>query len=211
MDENDRKESDVENRKAGRPMKVYIKGKEPVRNWLTMAKEEWDFTPGVSPSEKGESIRFAARLLYGDGKLRLQWINDQIQDLKLEKQIDDLRFQRRLEVLSAERALVNSMSETFAKVRRDYPMFAFMRMMEKSFNESRSPDPKYYSIIWGITCDIDKVNQDREDMRFQLYDKETEGWESKYNVKKGPHGKRGDDLKLDMVNEWLGDQPAEAK
>ena len=200
------KESDVGNCKAGRPMKVYIKGKEPVRNWLTMAKEEWDFTPGVSPSEKGESIRFAVRLLYGDGKLRLQWINDQIQDLKLEKQMEDMRFQRRLEVLSAERALVNSMSETFAKVRRDYPMFAFRKMMEKSFNDNIYPNPQYYSIVWGITCDIDKVNQDRQDMRFEFYDKQTQGWESKYNVKKGPHGKQEDDLVLEMINKGLGDR-----
>ena len=209
MDED--KKGEMGKSSVGRPHKVYIKGKEPVWGNVRMLNEEWDFTPGATGKEKSESIRFAVRLLYGDGKLRLQWINDQIQDLKLEQESADKRFQRRLEVLTTEKALINSMSETFAKVRRDYPMFAFRKMMEKSFNESRSPDPKYYSIIWGITCDIDKVNQDREDMRFQLYDKETEGWESKYNVKKGPHGKRGDDLKLDMVNEWLGDQPAEAK
>ena len=212
MDEN--KENKMEKRSVGRPMKVYIKGKEPVWNPVKMLKEEWDFTPGATSKEKGESIRFAVRLFYGDGKLRLQWINDQIQDLKLEKQIDDLRFQRRLEVLSAERALVNSMSETFAKVRRDYPMFAFMRMMEKSFNESRSPDPKYYSIIWGITCDIDRVNQDRQDMRYEFELKQTQGWESRYNVKKGPHGKREDEIVLEMIemiNNGLGDKSAEAK
>ena len=212
MDEDN--ENKMGKRSVGRPMKVYIKGKEPVQKPITMAKEEWDFTPGVTNKEKGESIRFAARLFYGDGKLRLQWINDQILDLKLEQESADKRFQRRLEVLSAERALVNSMSETFAKVRRDYPMFAFRKMMEKSFDESRSPDPKYYSIIWGITCDIDRVNQDRQDMRYEFEFKQIQGWESKYNVKKGPHGKREDEIVLkmiEMINNGLGDKSAEAK
>ncbi len=190
---------EMEKSSVGRPHKVYIKGKEPVWGNVRMLKEEWDFTPGATGKEKSESIRFAVRLLYGDGKLRLQWINDQIQDLKLEQESADKRFQRRLEVLSAERELVNSMSETFAKVRRDYPMFAFRKMMEKSFNDNIYPDPKYYSIVWGITCDIDKVNQDRQDMRYEFDYKRTQGWESKYNVKKGPHGKREDEIELEMI------------
>ena len=212
MDED--KKGEMGKSSVGRPHKVYIKGKEPVWNWVKMLKEEWDFTPGATSKEKGESIRFAVKLFYGDGKLRLQWINDQIQDLKLEQESADKRFQRRLEVLTTEKALINSMSETFAKVRRDYPMFAFRKMMEKSFNESRSPDPKYYSIIWGITCDIDRVNQDRQDMRYEFELKQTQGWESRYNVKKGPHGKREDEIVLEMIemiNNGLGDKSAEAK
>ena len=200
------REKRMEKRSVGRPMKAYIKGKEPVWNWVKMAKEEWDFTPGATNKEKSESIRFAVKLLYGDGKMRLLMINEQIEQLKFEKQLDDLKFQRRLEVLMEERARVNTMSETFARVRRDYPAFAFWKMMEKSFSESRPPDPKYYSIVWGITCDIEKVLQDREDMRFQFFDKETAGWESKYNVKKGPHGKREDEIVLEMINKGMKDR-----
>ena len=206
-----KRERDRETNRMGRPKKVYIKGKEPVWNWVKMTKEEWDFTPGAPGPEKSESIRFAVRLLYGDGKLRLQWINEQIDELKFEKQLDDLKFQRRLEVLMEERARVNTISDTFARVRRDYPAFAFWKMMEESFRESRPPDPKLYTIRWGITCDIDKVLQDREDMRFQFFNKETAGWESKYNVKKGPHGKRVDEIVLEMINKEPENNPKEAK
>lgn len=220
---------ETKRRRVGRPQKAYIKGKEPVRNWLSMQKEEWDFTPGETPADKGESIRFVVRLIYGDGRAMLQWIDEQISalnsekqindikfekqldELKFEKQLDDLRFKKSLEVLMEKRAMVNTMSETFARVRRDYPAFAFKKMIETSINESRSPDPKYYLIIWGITCDIEKVLQDREDLRFQFYDKETAGWESKYNVKKGPHGKREDELLQEMVNKELENNPKETK
>ena len=205
------REKRMEKRSVGRPMKVYIKGKEPIQKPITMAKEEWDFTPGATNKEKSESLRFAARLLYGDGKMRLLMINEQIEQLNFEKQLDDLKFQRRLEVLMEERARVNTISDTFARVRRDYPAFAFWKMMEESFRESRPPDPKLYTIRWGITCDIDKVLQDREDMRFQFFNKETAGWESKYNVKKGPHGKRVDEIVLEMINKEPENNPKEAK
>ena len=49
----DSKERYMEKRRLGRPQKVYIKGKEPVQNHLTMSKEEWDYRyvkSQVSPS-----------------------------------------------------------------------------------------------------------------------------------------------------------------
>lgn len=201
---NEGKEIDMEKRSVGRPQKVYIKGKEPIRNWVTMLKEEWDFTPGIAAKDKSEAIRFAVRLMYGNGQQRVQWINDQIADLKLEQEIADKRFQRRLEVLLSERADIEWRTQMFDRVRRDYPMVAFTMMMEEYFKTRRFPDRKYYTMIWGITCDIDKVYEDREDMMYQYNDKQTAGWESKYNVKKGIHGKREDDLILDMIHRREG-------
>ena len=198
MDED--KERDMEKRRVGRPVKVYIKGKEPVQKNLTMAKEEWDYTPGITIKDKGESIRFAVRLMYGNGKQRVKWINDQIMDLKLEQEIADKRFQRRLEVLMSERADIEWRAGIFDGVRRDYPMVAFTMMMEDYFRTRNFPDRKRYTLTWGITCDIEKVYQEREDMMYQHRDKQTQGWESRYNVKKGVHGNREDDIIIDMIN-----------
>lgn len=209
MDEDRKRE--MERSSVGRPHKVYIKGKEPVWDNVRMLKEEWDLVPGIAAKDKSEAIRFAVRLVYGNGEQRVKWINDQIGDLKLEKQLEDMRFQRRLEVLSAERADIEWRAGIFDGVRRDYPMVAFTMMMEDYFRTRNFPDRKRYTLTWGITCDIEKVYQEREDMMYQHRDKQTQGWESRYNVKKGVHGNREDDIIIDMINRRMGDKPTDAK
>ena len=209
MDEDRKRE--MERSSVGRPHKVYIKGKEPVWDNVRMLKEEWDLVPGIAAKDKSEAIRFAVRLVYGNGEQRVKWINDQIGELKLEQEIADRRFQWKIEVLSSERADIQWRAGIFDGVRRDYPMVAFTMMMEDYFRTRNFPDRKRYTLTWGITCDIEKVYQEREDMMYQHRDKQTQGWESRYNVKKGTHGYKEDEIIIDMINRRMGDKPTDAK